>query len=397
MPTKEISAESTAPAAVPRKRGRPRTVLDENQVPERRRKQLRVAQQAYRRRKETAITNLQTRVQELESGIEDLSHSFLSFSNLLLDAHVLERHPRIASALQDITQQCVSLAKRGCDDLDGEDLPQDAPSDRRDSTTTPEMNQEVEAEFPLQESLLLQGDNPVQSSAALVPWPHIPTAPAPTDQEQAILPFGIVLESPMIPFFTPMTSSPVPATTISPGSARDLGRWTISHQLVRECCQNGYQLLLNCANDSPRIIQIFGTPLSTMDRNRLLSGFYMAINDEGGDLIERRTTVLHPMTPKTSTLSPNLLGHIYRAWQLMLKSGDDQLLDASGVQRLLQEKGIRIQGTDSASSSTRVEGWGYFNVAAFVKLLSLGGVCVGPGPAFRRRDVENALNYASSH
>ncbi|KAJ5411208.1 uncharacterized protein N7487_005567 [Penicillium crustosum] len=106
-----------------RKRGRPRTVTNEQEVPERRRKQLRLAQQAYRKRKETTIGNLQNRVHELETGIENISQSFLSFSSLLIEEQLLSQYPHIASALQNITQQCVSLAKAGSDDPSEGPLP----------------------------------------------------------------------------------------------------------------------------------------------------------------------------------------------------------------------------------------------------------------------------------
>jgi hypothetical protein len=89
---------------------------------QRRRKQLRVAQQTYRQRKETTIANLQTRVQELESGVEELCRSYLSFSTLLCDTNVLEKQPHVTSAFYKVTQQCVSLARRGCDEPDQADL-----------------------------------------------------------------------------------------------------------------------------------------------------------------------------------------------------------------------------------------------------------------------------------
>ncbi|KAJ5456037.1 uncharacterized protein N7458_004301 [Penicillium daleae] len=89
-------AKPDAPAS--RKRRRPRTVMDDEQTPDRLRKQLRVAQQVHLRRKEITIANLQSRVQELEAGIEKLSQSILSFSDLLFEADGLKKHPHVTSA-----------------------------------------------------------------------------------------------------------------------------------------------------------------------------------------------------------------------------------------------------------------------------------------------------------
>lgn len=62
-----------------------------------------MAQQAYRTRKENTISNLQDRVNELECGIEQLSQSFLTFSNLLLETGLFGRHSYVTSALHKIT------------------------------------------------------------------------------------------------------------------------------------------------------------------------------------------------------------------------------------------------------------------------------------------------------
>lgn len=343
---------------------------------QRRRKQLRVAQQAYRRRKDTAIDNLQTRVQGLESGIEDLSQSFLSFTNLLLEADLLEGHPHITSELQKITRQCVSLAKQGqgCDDEQeqGERVSAEAAANARQKTSpTLEISRDWDHDLTRPyASVPPVGKIKNSEQVAFTTWNQwsdMSMPPSSPYQEQAVLPFGIVVKSPTIPYSTSIPSSLSPPPTMSPDSLMKEGQWTLSHRLVRECCQNGYSLLLNSSNDSPRIVEVFGAPLSITDRNRLLSGFYMALDDEVGDLIELKTQVLNPMKIKMSHFSPEMVAHTSRAWQLVIESGNDELLDASGVQRLLQEKGIRTHGHDSADASPHHDGHVHLNMAAFIK------------------------------
>ncbi|GIC94970.1 bZIP transcription factor [Aspergillus udagawae] len=382
-----VEAMTDAPA--PRKRGRPRTVTDDQRVHERRRKQLRVAQQAYRKRKETTIVKLQSRVQELESGIEELSESFLSFSNLLFEAGILQNQPRVTAALQKITQQCVSLAKSGCDEA--EQAPA-APAEVSPSTSpTVSDTQDIISNYnPLitqLDSLPIIGDA-FQSSSDLAA--QLP--PMPPYQEQAIPPFGIVLSSLNIPF------SPIPSpvlnfpSTVSPDNLLKQGRWPLSYRLVRQCCEIGYHLLTSSSGDDPRAKAIFGKRLTIDERNRYISGFFAAMHDEVGDMIELRTKVLNS---RRRSYSPEQLAVSSRTWQIVIESGADEWMDASGVQRLLQERGIRIQDPSSPLSSPRFNSAPQLNAASFIKYLSLCPICLGRGPAFRKRDVENAIRLAT--
>ncbi|EFZ03814.1 bZIP transcription factor [Metarhizium robertsii] len=357
---------------------------------QRRRKQLRVAQQAYRKRKETTIVNLQSRVQELESGIEELSESFLSFSNLLFKAGILQNQPRVTAALQKITQQCVSLAKRGCDEAEQPAAPADV-----SPSTSPTLSdtQDVISNYKPLDSLPIIGDAFQSSWDLAAQWPGLsqltPTQPF---QEQAILPFGIALSSPNIPF----SSIPSPAlnfpTIVSPDNLLKQGRWTLSHLLVRQCCETGYYLLTSLSGDDPRVKAIFGKRLAIDERNCLISGFVAVMHDEIGDTIESRTKVLNS---RRNSYSPERLAVSSRTWQIVNESGADEWMDASGVQRLLQQRGIRIQDPSSPLSSPRFNSAPQLNAASFIKYLSLCPICLGRGPAFRKRDVENAIRLAT--
>ncbi|KAJ5110015.1 hypothetical protein N7532_002660 [Penicillium argentinense] len=391
-----VEAMTDAPA--PRKRGRPRTVTNDPQVPERRRKQLRVAQQAYRKRKETTIVNLQSRVQELKSGIEELSESFLSFSNLLFEAGILQNQPRVTTALQKITQQCVSLAKSGCDEA--EQAPT-APADVSPSTSpTLSDSEDIISNYnPLitqHDSLPIIGDAFLSSSDLAAQWPGLSQLPPmPPYQEQATIPFGMVLPSPNIPF----SSIPSPVlnfpTTVSPDYLLKQGRWTLSHRLVRQCCEVGYHLLTSSSGDESRVKAVFGKRLTIEERNRFIFRFLAAMhdeNDEMGDTIELSTKVLNS---RRNSYSPEQLTVSSRTWQIVNESGADEWMDASGVQRLLQQRGIRIQDPSSPLSSPRFNSAPQLNAATFIKYLSLLPICLGRGPAFRKRDVENAIRLAT--
>lgn len=279
--------------------------------------------------------------------------SFLSFSDLLLEAGILQNQPRVTAALQKITQQCVSLAKSGCDEA--EQVPA-APADLSGSTspTLSDTQAIISNHNPLTtqlDSWPMIGDAFQSSSDLAAQWPGLSQLPpTPPFQEQAILPFGIVSSSPDIHF----SSSPSPTlnfpTIALPDSLLKQGRWTLSHRLVRQCCETGYHLLTRSSADDPRVKAIFGKRLTIDERDRFIFGFFANMHDEMGDTVELSTKVL---SSRKSSYSPEQLTVSSRAWQIVNESGADEWMDASGVQRLLEHRGIRIQDPSSPLSSPR--------------------------------------------
>lgn len=143
-------------------------------------------------------------------------------------------------------------------------------------------------------------------------------------------------------------------TVVSPDNLLKPGRWTLSHLLVRQCCETGYHLLTSLSGDDPRVKAIFGKRLPINERNCMISGFVAVMHDEIGDTVELRTKVLNSTR---SSYSPERLAVSSRTWQMVNESGAaDEWLDASGVQRLLQQRGIRLQDPSSQ-----------LNAASFIK------------------------------
>ncbi|CAH0020571.1 unnamed protein product [Clonostachys rhizophaga] len=128
------------------------------------------------------------------------------------------------------------------------------------------------------------------------------------------------------------------------------------------------------------------------ERNCLISGFVAVMHDEIGDTIELRAKVLNS---RRSSYSPERLAISSRTWQTVYESGADEWMDASGVQRLLQQRGIRFQDSSSPLSNPWFNSAPQLNAARFIKYLSLCTICLGCGPAFRKRDVENAIRLAT--
>ncbi|KAF2236059.1 hypothetical protein EV356DRAFT_498889 [Viridothelium virens] len=91
-----------------RSRGRPRLDPQDETAAERRRTQIRLAQRAYRQRKETTITALKKHVSELQDTIGEMNKTFLRFSDMATNIGLA---PEIVRELKNVTQQFVFYAK----------------------------------------------------------------------------------------------------------------------------------------------------------------------------------------------------------------------------------------------------------------------------------------------
>ncbi|POR37330.1 Uncharacterized protein TPAR_02468 [Tolypocladium paradoxum] len=99
-----------------RSRGRPRLEHQDETAADRRRTQIRLAQRAYRERKDTAITTLEQKVKDLERANESMSKEFNDFYETLMAERMLDSAPRVARRLRSIADKFLASAavvKRG--------------------------------------------------------------------------------------------------------------------------------------------------------------------------------------------------------------------------------------------------------------------------------------------
>ncbi|KAI9815835.1 MAG: hypothetical protein M1832_005249 [Thelocarpon impressellum] len=97
--------------AIKRSRGRPRLDTRDENASDRRRTQIRLAQRAYRMRKETTISSLKKRVTELESSVDEMNRSFLDFNDDAIRSGIVQLRPALAKKLKETTQRFLSLAQ----------------------------------------------------------------------------------------------------------------------------------------------------------------------------------------------------------------------------------------------------------------------------------------------
>ncbi|KAG8672133.1 hypothetical protein FPOAC1_005394 [Fusarium poae] len=85
------------------RRGRPVETSATGSVSHRRRMQNRMAQRAYRQRKESAIDILKKKVEELEKAKEDIGNEFLNFTAVILEKDSVRNSPEIVEHIKKST------------------------------------------------------------------------------------------------------------------------------------------------------------------------------------------------------------------------------------------------------------------------------------------------------
>lgn len=104
-----------------KQRGRPRLDTQDETAADRRRTQIRLAQRAYRHRKETTISALKQKVTDLQNTIEQMNKTFLTLHDNMVDAGILTSHYSLGRQLQSATEDFVALSKVASPESDDEE------------------------------------------------------------------------------------------------------------------------------------------------------------------------------------------------------------------------------------------------------------------------------------
>ncbi|KIW31114.1 uncharacterized protein PV07_02793 [Cladophialophora immunda] len=108
-------------ASEKKQRGRPRLDTHDETAADRRRTQIRLAQRAYRHRKETTISALKQKVNDLQTTIEHMNKTFLTLHDNMVDAGILTSHYSLGRQLQAATEEFVALSKIASPESDEEE------------------------------------------------------------------------------------------------------------------------------------------------------------------------------------------------------------------------------------------------------------------------------------
>lgn len=132
--------------------------LTPSDVAQRRRTQIRMAQRAYRHRKESTISSLEKKVQGLTANNEEMSSIFINLYDFAVSKGLLQREPEFGQQLQASTEKFLALAKASADEGDDqnlEDSPKtDEPDGRRSNSQNGSYSRNQEIPLPVSEPLV---------------------------------------------------------------------------------------------------------------------------------------------------------------------------------------------------------------------------------------------------
>ncbi|TLD30769.1 hypothetical protein PspLS_01778 [Pyricularia sp. CBS 133598] len=95
-----------------RGRGRPRLNANDETAAERRRTQIRLAQRAYRNRKETTISSLEQQVRNLVDTNEEMSNAFAALQEFAASRGLFEQVPELGAQLQSAADKFKALSQK---------------------------------------------------------------------------------------------------------------------------------------------------------------------------------------------------------------------------------------------------------------------------------------------
>ncbi|KAE8395707.1 hypothetical protein BDV23DRAFT_193550 [Aspergillus alliaceus] len=356
--TQETEGERTVHIRA-RKRGRPQKAIGaslEKDKKEKRRAQIRLAQRAYRSRKDADTESLNQRVAQLETAAQTMSEAVITLSDILLESGVLTSHPKLAEHLGETVHICLTLTK----------------------DTSDEHNQETPRESqlpsPADVSLALLDPSPFHlsyypSSLFMFKPGDVAVMEVPQFIEQlriaCLYEGSLMLNNPSIP----------------PEDLRRPFRLLLSlftRETITSIFNNALQARLHRKLPTNFKQVPFVHPSAAGDGNPQTPG--------PGQAPDRRPIDFHPQSG-----GHGLLSDFSAQTQ---KELDGNWLDVQDLERHLLERDVRlcvIPPKDSVKSSSKL----VVNVKALIVALVNKGMCLGHSPGFRRSDVEEALNSST--
>ncbi|KAJ5813209.1 hypothetical protein N7447_010232, partial [Penicillium robsamsonii] len=356
-----------------KKRGKLRDALEtplSGEPEDRRRMQIRLAQRAYRSRQQATITDLNNRVSQLETIVDQMSLTVLSFSDQIVQSGVLESYSDLTAHLHDTMKTFISLA----------------------SEASPGHETQV-PDVPSHSEDLPQPSSPDPIPA---PSPNIPLPSPPNHSGSDHFTSDA--------FSHTFQSTGVPVIELPEFIKR----------LNLACLYQGNLALCDQSIGLDRLQRPFGFLFTMMNRERLTTYFKARLDAEVSQKpLDGWEEVPFFSLGSAGTHYPRLLmqsqaaGHSFRGYHewdtvqdpLSLVSPDiqEQLrgnwFDLQDLEGFLREKDVNLLlGSEKPNqvSPTKTA----INIARLVPELISRGICLGRTPGFQCDDVEKALQHA---
>ncbi|KAL1958974.1 hypothetical protein VTO42DRAFT_3527 [Malbranchea cinnamomea] len=298
--TKRSQSGSDSGSGAPsKKRGRPRVETADETASERRRTQIRLAQRAYRLRKETALSSLHQRVAELEKTVEDMSKTFLALNDEVMNSGLLASHSELARQFRRAAKRFLSLAKVANHDSAHAD--NDSPGPEENSSSTASETQQnsstsFQTQFGLNQSRGTESSfgidgydlsNLLSSATARQPLTQsLPHSISPSPQAQEVLDVEHLFTTGMLE--TKISQSPHiswPHDPLSPYTY-SFQETTFSRRLHRRCLEMAYSSLTNPNVSPTRLQKAFRLSFNISSRSRMADVFRFLLQKRAGEPLE---------------------------------------------------------------------------------------------------------------
>jgi len=272
----------------------------------RRRTQIRLAQRAYRNRKENAIQTLEKRVQELKDANEEMSNVFLQLHDFAVSTGALDRIPEFGRQLRATTEKFLALAQKASEEDGGEDeAPHGTSGDNakrrqisapatREQSSSPEpvqrAQQDIDTSTRKPQPLLYGGftitHEPLNDADLIADLsnPYVPPSTSSFDfevitqptLENASFPFGTAppefdFSSFSHPPASPYNPLPLPRTYTSQEA-------TFGRRLQRFACERALTLISMPNPPAERFQRVFGFRLLLETKDQILAGLRRSLD-----------------------------------------------------------------------------------------------------------------------
>ncbi|KAG8423431.1 hypothetical protein J3458_000331 [Metarhizium acridum] len=299
-----------------RSRGRPRLDTKDETAADRRRTQIRLAQRAYRHRKDTTITTLEQRVKELEKANDDMSKGFNDFYDILLSERALEAVPHAVQRLSAIANRISTVADKARstpgEGSCSEDSDEHPVSNRGNHPNLQSVQPTTSAVTAMPPNNGFHLDTPQQANilgtstgTRGLPGTAVATTSGPMIHVPASLNYEVVTaatpDNATFPFYSSMEptledgfnanlpAGHSPYSSIAPPSSYASHELTFGRRLQRHTTENGLRLILMSNPPPDRFAAVFGFCLFFESKEAIIKRLQLALSrNQHEDLCHRR-------------------------------------------------------------------------------------------------------------
>jgi hypothetical protein len=277
------------------KRGRPRLDTHDQTAADRRRTQIRLAQRAYRHRKETTITGLKQKVAQIQTVVQQMNSKYLDLHDNVMDAGVLANHPALADQFEKLATEFEELANTAAIEDDDDVNPSepktaDVPAAGISKPTSLSSPQASDQASDVEELRTVPGsnDNPMYQYNDTL-WS--------TNDASDVMQFNVQIPEASVPLdaITAPVSSlskqlAPPPTLTSPANdgfyTYSFQETTFARRLHRLCLEKAFRNLTNPHASPNYVARTFRFTFCFSNRRRMLARFQEMLKRKAGEALE---------------------------------------------------------------------------------------------------------------